>query len=589
MNRRKEFPFRSLLFLLLLSPSLAADPPVLLERAHSHNDYLRRRPLELALELGFRSVEADLFLVGGKIRVGHTRDQAERGGELEGLYLSPLAQRVRKEGGKVFRKAGRPFILLLDLKEGGGELISTLDSLLEKYSFMLTRFGPGGRKAGAVTVLLSGAVPPVSPSRGERLWGLDNSCLEANPAAAPLFSTSWGGISPVRGVSFGGMFRWRGKGPFPEKERTFLRRFVALIHGKGRMVRFWGTPDEPLLWGELLDAGVDLIGTDRPRKLAAWLLWNDPPDVVPTSLIVKPLPLPQGFDISKDPEGAPPLTLQAHRGLGKEGPENTLETFRACWALGCIPEGDIRTSSDGVMFFLHDPTLERTVAAPPSLAGKRAGSLPWSVLSRLDAGVKFGKQYKGQRIPTLKAVFRALARTPGARLYLDIKKADLDRLAAMAREAGVGDRCIPCSTHPEEVRAVTSRLPEATGMVWMGKKGHYQVLRKRLEKLAAQGFRGIKRIQIHVWPQMAADGLHLDPPPSFMAWTRRLTARFGVELECLVRPDLPEALAWLVQLGVDGFASDHPSRTLRVLRGIQLALVKRKTSPGGAGKGAPPR
>ncbi len=574
MEVAPRMKIRPWILALLFLPAAAPAAPrlVLLPRAHSHNDYLRPRPLAGALELGFHSVEADLCLVDGELRVGHSPEKTAPGRTLERLYLAPLAARVRAGGGKVYPGSSMPLILLLDIKGNGLRVLSALQPLLARYAWMLTRFGPGGKKQGAVTILLSGDAPAAGPPEKERLWALDSPSPEASAAAAPLFSADWRKY-----------FRWMGKGPFPDSRRKALRKLVSRIHDKGRMVRFWGTPDRPSLWGELLDAGVDLIGTDHPRRLRSWLLWNDPPRVIPLSLIVKPLPLPKGFDLSRNPPGAPPLTLQAHRGLGKEGPENTLETFRKCWAMGCIPEGDIRTSADGVIFFLHDNTLERTVAAPPELAGKKAGSLPWSVLSRLDAGVKYGKKYKGERLPTLAAVFQALSRTPGARIYLDIKyikKPDLVRVASMARKAGVGDRCIPCSTHPEVVRILTSHLPESTGMVWMGKKGHPEVLRKRLEKLAAQGFRGIKRIQIHVWPSLGKDGLHLDPPPSFMAWARRLTKRFGVELECLVRPDLTPALAWLVQLGVDGFASDHPSRSLRVLRQIQWALVQAKKSAG---------
>ena len=46
-----------------------------LENAHAHNDYLHERPLFEALDLGFNSVEADIFLVDGQLLVGHSRDQ----------------------------------------------------------------------------------------------------------------------------------------------------------------------------------------------------------------------------------------------------------------------------------------------------------------------------------------------------------------------------------------------------------------------------------------------------------------------------------------------------------------------------------
>ena len=43
-----------------------------LTNAHAHNDYEHTRPLFDALDQGFNSVEADVFLVDGKLLVGHT-------------------------------------------------------------------------------------------------------------------------------------------------------------------------------------------------------------------------------------------------------------------------------------------------------------------------------------------------------------------------------------------------------------------------------------------------------------------------------------------------------------------------------------
>jgi hypothetical protein len=62
-----------MLTLLFLLP--AAAPPVApivpLANAHAHNDYEHKRPLFDALDNGFTSVEADVFLVDGKLLVGH--------------------------------------------------------------------------------------------------------------------------------------------------------------------------------------------------------------------------------------------------------------------------------------------------------------------------------------------------------------------------------------------------------------------------------------------------------------------------------------------------------------------------------------
>ena len=49
---------------------LSGSPDTLLP-AYAHNDYRNARPLLDALELGFRGVEVDYFLVDTELRVGH--------------------------------------------------------------------------------------------------------------------------------------------------------------------------------------------------------------------------------------------------------------------------------------------------------------------------------------------------------------------------------------------------------------------------------------------------------------------------------------------------------------------------------------
>ena len=68
--------------------SLGAEV-VPLTRAHAHNDYEHARPLAEALERGFCSVEADVWLVAGKLLVAHDLKDAKPQRTLESLYLDP--------------------------------------------------------------------------------------------------------------------------------------------------------------------------------------------------------------------------------------------------------------------------------------------------------------------------------------------------------------------------------------------------------------------------------------------------------------------------------------------------------------------
>jgi hypothetical protein len=63
----------------------------------------------------------------------------------------------------------------------------------------------------------------------------------------------------------------------PAAEREKLDAVVEAAHAKGRLVRFWATPDarsatRQALWRELLSVGVDLINTDDLEGLKSFLL-----------------------------------------------------------------------------------------------------------------------------------------------------------------------------------------------------------------------------------------------------------------------------------------------------------------------------
>src|SRR5262249_11249891 len=84
--------------IVLAAPRGTTDPPrrfvEVVSRGHAHNDYEHPRPLFDALDHGFRSVEADIFLVDGKLLVGHAQADLKPERTLEKLYLDPLRDRA---------------------------------------------------------------------------------------------------------------------------------------------------------------------------------------------------------------------------------------------------------------------------------------------------------------------------------------------------------------------------------------------------------------------------------------------------------------------------------------------------------------
>lgn len=108
--------------------------------------------------------------------------------------------------------------------------------------------------------------------------------------------------------------------------------------------------------------------------------------------------------------------LAAHRGGPAPGyPENALSSLHRLSELGVLyAEIDVRRSSDGVLFLLHDDTLDRTTTGTGSVTGQ-----PWSALSDLQLEDNNG-QITADRIPTLSEAI-TLAQTAGLVLNLDLK------------------------------------------------------------------------------------------------------------------------------------------------------------------------
>lgn len=236
-----------------------------LPQAHAHNDYEHKRPLLDALDQGFCSVEADVYLVDGKLLVGHTRGDLRPSRTLEKLYLTPLQERVRDNGGRVYRD-GPPFYLLIDVKTDARATYAAVDKVLAHYGEILSVTREGKFQARAVTVVISGNRDLETLSRQKvRYAGIDGRPADLD-SDAPAHQMPW--IS----ASWGSIFRWKGDGPMPAADRDKLRDFVAQAHKHGRMVRFWATPEKPEVWKELVAAKVDLINTDRLAELRQFLL-----------------------------------------------------------------------------------------------------------------------------------------------------------------------------------------------------------------------------------------------------------------------------------------------------------------------------
>lgn len=240
----------------------APAPQPRLHGGHAHNDYLHRRALQDALQHGFASAEADIFLIDGELRVGHER-WLLRPGTLQSLYLEPLRLLAAANHGRITAD-GTPFCLLVDIKADGDAVYLRLREVLAEYRDMLTVFRDKDCTPGAVSVILSGSRPRrLVATEPERLCALDGrpEDLDRNPSP---FLVPW--ISDAWSKHFG-----RGTEELDAAQLQHLRSLVARTHAQGRKLRFWGAPDRAEVWSLQRREGVDLINTDRLLAYAQWV------------------------------------------------------------------------------------------------------------------------------------------------------------------------------------------------------------------------------------------------------------------------------------------------------------------------------
>ncbi|MFM9872803.1 MAG: hypothetical protein ACKVQS_04980 [Fimbriimonadaceae bacterium] len=226
---------------------------------HSHNDYLQTRPLWAALEAGMCSIEADVFLIDGELRVGHDLEAAKKGPSLYLAYILPLVE-LEKVGGRLGK--GWPEVtLLVDIKADGDAVFSVLGQIVSQFPGTFST----DEDVRAVRIVVSGD-RPVAQILGNRTGWLaldgrrDDLGKGISVRRMPLVSEDWGWVGYNRNVDLPALNFDKAKG------------FADSIRAEGRKSRFWGVPDRADFWGLMEKIGVDWLNTDRPAALREWVL-----------------------------------------------------------------------------------------------------------------------------------------------------------------------------------------------------------------------------------------------------------------------------------------------------------------------------
>ena len=111
------------------------------------------------------------------------------------------------------------------------------------------------------------------------------------------------------------------------------------------------------------------------------------------------------------------VTLTAHRGWRAKYPENTMRGFREAMKLDIDGiEMDAHMTKDYRIVVCHDARLDRTTDTKGVIA-----EMTLKEVRQADAGIKFGEEFKGEKIPTFEEFLELMNTRPEVRLLLELK------------------------------------------------------------------------------------------------------------------------------------------------------------------------
>lgn len=222
---------------------------------HSHNDYNQPIPFYHAFYAGFNSIEADIFVEDGKLLVSHNRKYLSPLRTLKELYLDPLQYALQRD-------TSRRVCLLIDVKEDYvPELKLLMAELVPLRPLLMTRQHPGH-----VKILISGNRPAPADYKN-----YPDYLFFDNDLALPHTKIEWTRVGQVS-LDFGKYSKWKGVGNIPDEDKKRIKHTIDSVHtNTGKLVRFWGAPDNEKSWDTQMDIGADIIGTDHIDLLEEYL------------------------------------------------------------------------------------------------------------------------------------------------------------------------------------------------------------------------------------------------------------------------------------------------------------------------------
>jgi len=303
----------------------------------------------------------------------------------------------------------------------------------------------------------------------------------------------------------------------PEISRIFHQKGIkvqAKVLGKE-----W---DRPEIWDRVIAAGADWLQTDFAEEIIARSVRQRIP--------------------------SRPVRISHHRGANRYAPENTLPAFEKSILLGAdFIEFDVRATSDGQFFLLHDGDLRRTTNNSGPIRDFSS-----AFVSGLDAGAWFGRPFVGVKLPTLDEFLSTVAGK--VELYFDAKDISPEALSAAVEKHHLSDRTIVYQG-VKYLQKLHTLNPRIRSLPPLNDPAELEMIAAALKPYAVDAR----------WTILSKDLIDRCHSKGIQVFSDSMPNHEKIE-------DFEQAIRW----GIDVIQTDHPLRVMRAIELMAAASVKEK-------------
>ena len=236
--------------------------------------------------------------------------------------------------------------------------------------------------------------------------------------------------------------------------------------------------------------------------------------------------------------GAHHFAVVCHRGNHVDAPENTMDAFREAIRIDAdYFETDLRTTKDGLIVLMHDQTVDRTTDGHGPVRNLTTDEIRALKIKRA--------RHDEEKVPTFEEALD-LARNH-INIYMDIKDVTPEQVMPLLKKYHMEKNVIAYVYSGEQVDDWRSKAPSIPVIA--------DVDLKTVDQAEADW---------RAHPFAISDGNALNYKPGFVTMLHRL--------KVIIWPDIqnpgeqPSQWQPFIDMGVDGFQSDHPEALINHLK-----------------------